>query len=123
MDPYQEEYIANLKEIASLAARKKPGNRSFEEYQEGLLRNRRRIEKIVDRNMEMLKSELFPLLDHLPEAKEEEISKLQEFAGKLFQVGEELDTGLYCQIHQALLNRARQAKDHNGIIQIVRAHV
>lgn len=117
MDPYQEEYIANLKEIASLAARKKPGNRSFEEYQEGLLRNRRRIEKIVDRNMEMLKSELFPLLDHLPEAKEEEISKLQEFAGKLFQVGEELDTGLYCQIHQALLNRARQAKDHNGIIR------
>ena len=35
----------------------------------------------------------------------------------MFQVGEELDIGLFCRIHQALLNRARLAKDQNGMIR------
>lgn len=117
MQPYQEEYIANLKDIAALAARKKTRCRSFEEYQAELMADRMGIEQKVARNMELLKSELFPLMDHLPEANEEELDELGEFASRLFQVGEELDTGLFCQIHQALLNLARLTKDRNSIIR------
>lgn len=117
MQPYQEEYVANLKEIAALATRKKTEGRSFERYLEALEENRIRIARKVERNMELLRMELFPLLDHLPQAGEEEIQALQTFAGRLFQVGEELDVGLFCQIHQALLNCARLKKDQNGMIR------
>lgn len=117
MQPYQEEYIANLKDIAALAARKKPEGFSFEAYQAELSANKVRIEQKVERNMELLKGELFPLLDHLLDADETVLTQLQEFAGKLFQVGEELDVGLFCHIHQALLNRARLFRDRNSMIQ------
>lgn len=117
MQPYQEEYIANLKDIAALAARKKTEGRSFEAYREKLTADRAQIEQKVGRNMELLRAELFPLLDHLPEAGEEQISDLQAFAGRLFQVGEELDTGLFCQIHRALLSLSRLKKDQKGMIR------
>lgn len=117
MQPYQEEYIANLRDIAALAARKKTEGRCFEAYQDQLLRNRAQIERKVARNMDLLRKHLFPLLDHLPDADEAALEELQEFAGKLFQVGEELDIGLFCHIHQALLNRARLVKDQNSMIR------
>ena len=117
MQPYQEEYIANLRDIAALAARKKPEGFSFEAYQTELAENRVRIEQKVARNMELLRGELFPLLDHLLEADEAALAQLREFAGRLFQVGEELDVGLFCHIHQALLNRARLLRDQNNMIQ------
>ncbi len=117
MQPYQEEYIANLKDIAANTARKKPEGFSFEAYQAELSANRGQIEQKVMRNMELLKGELFPLLDHLLEADETVLAQLQEFAGKLFQFGEELDVGLFCHIHQALLNRARLLKNRNSMIE------
>ena len=117
MQPYQEEYIANLRDIAALAARKKKEGRSFEEYQAELAADRIQIEQKVTRNMELLREKLFPVLDHLMEAGEKELAELEEFAGKLFQVGEELDVGLFCHIHQALLSRARLLRDRNGMIR------
>ena len=68
MQPYQEEYIANLREIAALAARKKTEGYTFESYQTELAKNRNRIAGKVERNMELLRAGLFPLLDHLPES-------------------------------------------------------
>ena len=117
MQPYQEEYIENLKDIASHAAHIKSEGDSFAAYQAELLRRHTLVEEKAARNMALLKTKLFPLLDHLPEAQETEREALQEFAGKLFQVGEELDTGLFCRIHQALLNVARQQKDQQGMIR------
>ena len=119
MQPYQEEYIANLKDIAANTARKKPEGLFFEAYQAELSANRGQIEQKVMRNMELLKGELFPLLDHLLEADETVLAQLQEFAGKLFQFGEELDVGLFCHIHQALLNRARLLKNRNSMIEVL----
>lgn len=117
MQPYQEEYIENLKDIAVLAAQVGLGEESFERYDAGLSGRRLRVEEKIARNMELLKTKLFPLLDHLPEAGETEREELQDFAGGLFQVGDELDTGLFCRIHQALLNVARQQNDQKGIIR------
>lgn len=117
MQPYQEEYIANLKDIAALAARKKTEGCSFEDYMARLAQDRDLLEQKAARNMELLRTQLFPLLDHLPEAGAEELAGLQAFAGKLFQVGEELDTGLFCQIHRALLGLARLLKDRQGMIR------
>ncbi len=55
MQSYQEEYIANVKDIAALTAHKSPGGRSFEEYLEELLANRREAEQKTNRTMELLR--------------------------------------------------------------------
>ncbi len=117
MQPYQEEYIANLKGISVLTARKKSETQSFEEYLHDLSLTKQRVEQIVERNMELLRNHLFPLLDHMFEAKETELEELQEFAANLIDGRNELDAELFCQVHQALLSRARLAKDRNGIIR------
>lgn len=117
MQPYQEEYLANLKNIAVLAARKNPNSHSFETYRETLLENRRLIEVKINRNIELLRDELFPLFDRLFEAKPEELNALEEFAQKLLDGQNELDGGLFCQIYQALLSRARHNKDHRAVIR------
>lgn len=117
MRPYQEEYIANLKDIAVLTAGKRPEGRSFETYLDEFLYDRKQAEQKAERNMTLLKEEFFPVLDRLFEAKEEDIRELREFADKLSSVEEELDVGLFCQIHQALLSLARHRKSRKDIIQ------
>lgn len=117
MRPYQEEYIANLKDIVVLTARKKPAGQDFKDYLEELLHNRLQAEQKVKRNMELLREDLFPRLDRLFEAGGEELRELQEFAGHLLSGTQELDVGLFCQIHQALLSLARSQKDQAGIIR------
>ena len=70
MQRYQEEYIENLKDIAALAAHVKPKDGSFAAYQRELTARRQYVESRAARNMELLKTKLFPLLDHLPEAEQ-----------------------------------------------------
>lgn len=117
MQPYQEEYIANLKDIAVLTAQKKIKNQSFEKSLQNSLQTKEKVLQIVNRNMKLLRNHLFPQLDHLFEAGEEELQELQEFAENLLNGREELDAELFCQVHQALLSRARQDKDRNGMIR------
>lgn len=117
MQPYQEEYIANLKDIAVLAARQNLDCHSFETYRETLLKNRRRIGIRISRNIELLRDGLFPLFDRLFEAQEDELAELEQFARILLDGQNELDGGLFCQIYQALLSRARHNRDRNAIIR------
>lgn len=117
MQLYQEEYIANLKEIIALTT---PGEReklSFEACVEASGRKRLRGEALVNRNMKLLREGLFPVLDHIYDADETELSELREFAGELRGSREELDVGLYCQIHKALLSLARMRKDRKEMIR------
>ncbi len=116
MQSYQEEYIANINDVIALSARKKPDGLTFEAYEDQLLQARRSIEHKIKRNMKLLRENLFPKLDHLLEATPEDIQELQEFAGKLLN-SHTADAGLFCQIHQALLNRTRLTKDRYGIIR------
>lgn len=117
MQPYQEEYIANLKEISKLTIQKNQEHQTFEDYLGKLLQNQQQIEQKVKRNMELLRKELFPVLDHMFDASKEELQELQEFAGKLLSGREELDIGLFCQIHKALLSFARLTKDRCAMIR------
>lgn len=117
MQPYQEEYIANLKDITVLASRRQTSNHSLAEYQEKLLHDRSLLEKKINRNIELLRDGLFPLFDRLFEAPPTELAELEEFAGALLNGKDELDAGLFCQIYQALLIHARHNKDRNAIIR------
>ena len=63
MQAYQEEYIANLKDIAVLTAHKNPAGRSYEVYRKELDKCRELTMEKIARNMELLRDKLFPLLD------------------------------------------------------------
>lgn len=117
MQPYQEEYLANLRDIAVLSTRQRPDCHSFETYRKKLLQSRSLLETKINRNIALLRDELFPQFDRLFEAQAEELAELEEFAQKLLDGKNELDGGLFCQIYQALLSRARHTKDRNAIIR------
>ena len=95
MQPYQEEYIANLKEITLLTSGEEREGQNFEEFLERAEGQKRRAEEKAKRNMKLLREGLFPVLDHIFDADEEETAQLREFAGGLLSGRDELDVGLY----------------------------
>lgn len=117
MQPYQEEYIANIKQIASLTAWKKPDGLSFQQYAGRLLEDEERIVDTAKRSMELLRSGLFPVLDNLLSADAATLDELDEFSSRLYNGQTELDAGLFCQIRQALLTLARQRRDRAAMIR------
>ncbi|MDE7218774.1 MAG: hypothetical protein K2O45_04025 [Oscillospiraceae bacterium] len=116
MQPYQEEYLANLKEIAALTARKKPDGLSFAAYELRLRQNEGLVRQRVKRNVELLRGGLVPALDHLFEIGEEQLRELSEFAACLMDSAT-LDMGLFRLIHQALLTLARRKGDRAAAIR------
>ena len=117
MQPYQEEYIANLKEISLLSVHRGQDAPCFEAYLEGQRQRRARMEQVVARNMSLLRENLFPLLDRLFEAGDAQLVELEEFAAALFDGRSELDVGLFRQIYRALLSRSRLQKSRNDMIR------
>lgn len=117
MQPYQEEYLANLRRFATLTQRRRPGELTYEQYAAQLRENGAEIARLSQRNMELLRGQLFPMLDDLFHAGEEELKELEEFSLQLFNGRVELDVGLFCQIHQALLSVARQKQDRPMMIR------
>lgn len=117
MQPYQEEYIANLKDIAVLTAHKNPAGRSYEVYRKELDKCRELTMEKIARNMELLRDKLFPLLDSIFAAGDAELEDLEEFSRALLDGKNELDSGLFCQIHRALLTRARRTQNRDAIIR------
>lgn len=117
MQPYQEEYISNAKQISALSIRRKQKTQDFEAYLQVQRECRAQLERFVARNMTLLRENLFPLLDHIFEAGEAQLEELTEFAAALFDGRNGLDVGLFCQIRRALLSRARMRKDREGMIR------
>ena len=117
MKPYQKEYLDNLRQFAVLSQRERPGGLTFEEYAAQMEENRAQIIRLGRRNMELLREDLFPMLDDLFGAGREEVAELEEFSAQLFDGRRELDVGLFCQIQQALLTLARQKQNLAGAIR------
>ena len=111
MQLYQQEYIANLKEIVMLTMGERREKLSFEAYLEQSDRKRRRGEELVKRNMKLLREGLFPVLDHIYAADETEISELREFAGELTGGKEDLDGGIILPDSQGI---AEPGQDEEG---------
>lgn len=111
MQPYQEEYLSNLRQFAVLSQRERPGELTCGEYAAQMEENRAKITRLGQRNMDLLRTGLFPMLDDLFDAGPDAVKDLEEFSFELFNGQKELDVGLFCQIHQALLTLARQKQD------------
>lgn len=114
MQAYQEEYLARY---AAFSQQEQPEGLDPEAYTVLLLENRAEILRLSRRNMELLRNDFFPLLDDLLGAEPERIAELDEFSFQLCDGRNELDVGLFCQIHEALLSLYRYKEDRNAIIR------
>lgn len=117
MRPYQEEYIANIRTISALTKRKKHGELTADAYEASLRQNEAAARQLVRRNMELLRTQLFPTLDNIFEANCQTLQELDEFASHLAGGSETQDEGLFRMIHRALLILARRREDRCGIIK------
>ena len=70
-----------------------------------------------EENVSLLGRFLFPALDGLHSASEEDVASLEEFADVLMDWSRNLDCGVYCAIHGALLSVYRVRKDRNKVIK------
>ena len=115
--PYQDEYVRNTKEILGLGKRGPATTGGFDVWFSAIQEESARSARLRQRNMEILNSELFPLLDNLHAASEEQIQSLEEFADVLLDWKNNLDRGICVTIHDALLSLCRVRKDRDGIIR------
>ncbi len=117
MVPYQKQYISNMREIAALADFFSDMQNGFEEWYGKREEAEKRSAQLKTENIQLLNDHLFPVLDRLYTASQEEIENLVEFADALMDWKENLDCGTYIVIHDALLSVYRTRRDRNGIIR------
>ena len=117
MQPYQEEYLENLRRFDALSQRRRSKEQTFEAYAAQARADREELLRLSRRNMELLRTELFPSMEGLYGWEPERVAELEEFSFKLYDGRAELDVGLFCQIHQALLGLARFNEDRDAMIR------
>ena len=117
MQPYQEEYLDNLRQFDVLSRRRGRSEQDFRAYMAQAQADRAEILRLSRRNMELLRTELFPSMESLYGWSPRQVAELEEFSFKLYDGRAELDVGLFCQIHQALLGLARFNEDRNAVIR------
>ena len=117
MRPYQEEYLDNLRRFDALFQRRQSGEPDFEAYTARARADREELLRLSRRNMELLRRELFPSMEGLYSWDPQQVAELEEFSFKLYDGRAELDVGLFCQIHQALLGLARFNGDQDAVIR------
>ena len=119
MQPYQEQYIQNVKEIADIWQFTVPASVSagFESWYDGRIRIRDRMKALAAENGALLVDYLYPTLDSLYEADAGVLRDLEAFADFLMDWRTNLDCGVYVTIHDALLRLYRTRKDRDGMIR------
>ena len=117
MQPYQEEYLDNVRRFNALSLHTRRSGLDFDAYLARALADREEILRLSRRNMELLRTELFPSMEGLYGWEPHQVAELEEFSFKLYDARTELDVGLFCQIHQALLGLARFNEDRDAIIR------
>lgn len=117
MLPYQQRYIDNVRQIASLSDLYAITAPDFDSWYALLQQNGAALDALKAENTALLGAHLFPLLDALHAASAEDIAALEEFAAALMDWSTNLDCGIYLLIHESLLSLARFRRDRASIIK------
>ena len=110
MKAYQQEYLALLRD----ARTELPPSGATEP--EAFVQFSRARQQAIARGTQLLRQELFPVLDDILAAPRQEVRSIGEFAGQLMAGGQQ-DVGLHYRIHLALMDRARQRKERDELIR------
>ena len=117
MLPYQQRYIDNVRQIASLSDLYAITAPDFDSWYALLQQNGAALDALKAENTALLGAHLFPLMDALHAASAEDIAALEEFAAALMDWSTNLDCGIYLLIHESLLSLARFRRDRASIIK------
>ncbi len=117
MQDWQEQYIRNVEEIKEIRPLFGAEKTDFDGWYAGYLAAETRMKALREENNRLLSDRLFPVLDTLHSAGEEELSGLVGFADRLMDWKSNLDCGVYVAIHDALLSLYRVRKDRTGVIR------
>lgn len=115
MRQYQEEYIANTKGILELMRHTELIGLPPEEICRRLREKGVRVRELRERNNQILREKLIPILDNIPAAGQEEIDSLVEFADALLQ--KQMDAGVRYYVCRALVLVARMRGERNLLIK------
>lgn len=116
MKKYQEEYLELLNRVSRNFG-PEPGKLGPEEFLEAVKAGNRISREARERGTYLLREELFPVLDNILDASDEEIKALEEFAGALTSGVTQRDIGLHYRIHLALCDRARHLGERDTLIR------
>lgn len=108
MRPYQEQYIDNINKVMVLSDTSGEIPEDMDAFMEKHSENTVQIRQIIRENTELLRQNLFPALDDIASADQEEIEQLGDFAAHLAQGAQSLDMYLHYMIHNALITYARR---------------
>ena len=116
MRAYQEEYLRLLKSVSENVG-PDAGKMTPEEFVDASRKLVLQTRQAVERGTALLRQELFPLLDNILSATDEELSDLLEFAGKLMNNQAQSDVWLHYRIHLALMDYARHRNLQDMLIR------
>ncbi len=117
MRDYQIRYIENIKTVQALLHRTDRPGEDFSGWLSEKKADEAEIGRLKAENNRLLSENLFPMLDRLLEASEEDIGELLDFSDQLMDWSVNLDIGVYVLIHDALLSLCRLKKDRDGMIR------
>lgn len=115
MRQYQTDYLANTGKVMELMRHTDISGLQTEEIAEKLRAKNTVIRKLRMENSQILRENLFPLLDNILAADEEELRSLEEFADILYQ--KQLDAGIRYYVCHALVTCARVRNMRNFLIK------
>lgn len=116
MRAYQEHYLALQQAVAERAV-PQVEELGPEAFMEAVHTAAEETRAAVERGTRLLRENLFPVLDNILSASQEELACLSEFAGRLLSLRVQRDTGLPYRIHLALLGCARRRHDRDMLIR------
>ncbi len=108
MKEYQTQYIANLTRVMQLGEITAELSLDAEHFLKERQKKRAVIGQLTQENTDLLRKNLFPVLDNITSASREEIKDLEDFALALMPGGQQLDVMLSYTIHNTLITYARQ---------------
>ncbi|MCM1025370.1 MAG: HD domain-containing protein [Roseburia sp.] len=115
MRQYQTDYIANTEKVIELMRHAGISGLPTEEIAEKLREKNAGIRGLREENSRILREKLFPLLDNILTADEEELRSLEEFADNLYR--RQLDAGIRYYVCRALVSSARVRKMRDFLIK------
>lgn len=117
MRPYQEQYIENARKVMALSDLSGERWEDVDAFMEDHREKTACIRGIIRENTELLRANLFVVLDDIVSASEEEIGHLKDFAAHLAEGVRHLDLYLHYMIHYALTAYARHWEKRDMLIQ------
>lgn len=117
MEKWQERYIANIRRILELSNFYTDAEKDPDVWIQSRIDAKAECASLKEENISLLGRFLFPALDSLYSASEEDVASLEAFADVLMDWTTNLDCGIYCAIHGALLSVYRVRKDRNKVIR------